>query len=63
MLNVQISAIVICLNPFAKALAFDRVYDLLGTALLALGRFGKHAKSLQIDAFNRSLRSRLPSAS
>src|SRR3954452_21124236 len=36
LLNVQISAIVICLNPFAKALAFDRVHDLLGTPLLAL---------------------------
>jgi hypothetical protein len=48
LLYVQISAIVICLNPFAKALAFDRVHDLLGTVLLALGRQAKHAKSLQI---------------
>jgi len=40
-----------CLNPFAKALAFDRVHDLLGTPLLALGWFSKHAKSLQIEVF------------
>src|SRR3954454_5329660 len=50
LLYVQISAIVICLNPFAKALAFDRVHDLLDTVLLALGAFAKHEKSLQMRA-------------
>src|SRR5580765_1992988 len=48
-LYVQISAIVICLIPFAKALAFDRLHDLLGTALVASLRLSKHAKSLQIE--------------
>ena len=37
-LYVQISAIVMCAQPLSKALAFDRVHDLLGTGLLALGR-------------------------
>jgi hypothetical protein len=41
-----------CLNPFAKALAFDRVHDLLGTGLLAPERLAKHQKSLQIGVFS-----------
>jgi hypothetical protein len=51
-LYVQISAIVMCLNPFAKALVFDRVHDLLGTGLLAPERLAKHQKSLQIGVFS-----------
>src|SRR3954463_2556571 len=61
LLNVQISAIVICLNPFAKALAFDRVHDLLGTSFLALRPCAKHEKSLQTDTYPTGLRFVSPS--